>query len=96
MLSNAIMQLEINRGDKNMWLSIERIEWSSSMEDSYNILFKSKDIEQVINYTDLMKENAKEKGYENRTYSTSKFEPNELKAFLNDMERNERVNKDVN
>ena len=74
-----------------MWLSVERIEWSSSMEDSYNILFKSKDIEQVIIYTDLMKENAKEKGYENRTYSTSKFEPNELKAFLNDVERNEKL-----
>ena len=66
MLSNAIMQTEINKGDKNMWLSIERIEWSSSMDDSYNILFRSKDIEQVINYTDLMKKNAKEKGQDNK------------------------------
>ena len=71
-----------------MWLSIERIEWSSSMDDSFNILFRSKDIEQVINYTDLMKKNAEEKGYENRTYASVKFEPDELKAFLNDIERN--------
>ena len=91
MLSNAIMQLEINRGDKNMWLSIERIEWSSSMDDSYNILFRSKDIEQVINYTDLMKKNAKEKGQDNKTYAAVKFEPDELKAFLNDVERNEKL-----
>jgi len=85
------MQLEINRGDKNMWLSIERIEWSSSMDDSYNILFRSKDIEQVINYTDLMKKNAKEKGQDNKTYAAVKFEPDELKAFLNDVERNEKL-----
>ena len=74
-----------------MWLSIERIEWSSSMDDSYNILFRSKDIEQVINYTDLMKENAKEKGQDNKTYAAVKFEPDELKAFLNDVERNEKL-----
>jgi hypothetical protein len=78
-----------------MWLSIERIEWSSSMDDSYNILFRSKDIEQVINYTDLMKKSAEEKGQTNRTYAAVKFEPDELKAFINDMERNERLN-DVN
>ena len=78
-----------------MWLSIERIEWSSSMDDSYNILFRSKDIEQVINYTDLMRKNAEEKGQTNRTYSAVKFEPDDIKAFLNDMERNERLN-DVN
>ena len=85
------MQTEINKGDKNMWLSIERIEWSSSMDDSYNILFRSKDIEQVINYTDLMKKNAKEKGQDNKTYAAVKFEPDELKAFLNDVERNEKL-----
>ena len=78
-----------------MWLSIERIEWSSSMDDSYNILFRSKDIEQVINYTDLMKKSAEEKGQTNRTYAAVKFEPDELKAFIKDMERNERLN-DVN
>ena len=79
-----------------MWLSIERIEWSSSMDDSYNILFRSKDIEQVINYTDLMKKSAEEKGQTNRTYAAVKFEPDELKAFINDMERNERLNNNVN
>ena len=74
-----------------MWLSIERIEWSSSMDDSYNILFRSKDIEQVINYTDLMKKNAEEKGQTNKTYAAVKFEPDELKAFFNDVERNEKL-----
>ena len=79
-----------------MWLSIERIEWSSSMDDSFNILFRSKDIEQVIIYTDLMKKNAEEKGYENRTYASVKFEPDDLTAFINDVERNKRLDKDVN
>ena len=78
-----------------MWLTIERIEYAT-MEDGYSILFTSQDIEQVIEYTSLMKKNAKEKGQDNRTYAAVKFEPDELKAFLNDMERNERVNKDVN
>ena len=79
-----------------MWLSIERIEWSSSMDDSYNILFRSKDIEQAIAYTDLMRKNAEEKGQENRTYSAVKFEPDDIKAFINDVERNKRLDKDVN
>ena len=70
-----------------MWLSIERIEYAT-MEDGYSILFTSQDIEQVIEYTSLMKKNAKEKGQDNRTYAAVKFEPDELKAFLNDMERN--------
>jgi len=61
------------------------------MDDSFNILFRSKDIEQVINYTDLMKKNAEEKGQTNRTYASVKFEPDELKAFLNDVERNEKL-----
>jgi len=78
-----------------MWLSIERIEYAT-MEDGYSILFTSQDIEQVIEYTSLMKKNAKEKGQDNRTYAAVKFEPDELKAFLNDVERNERLNKDVN
>ena len=69
-----------------MWLSIERIEYAT-MEDGYSILFTSQDIEQVIEYTSLMKKNAKEKGQDNRTYAAVKFEPDELKAFLNDMER---------
>ena len=78
-----------------MWLSIERIEYAT-MEDGYSILFTSQDIEQVIEYTSLMKKNAKEKGQDNRTYAAVKFEPDELKAFLNDMERNERLGKDAN
>ena len=78
-----------------MWLSIERIEYAT-MEDGYSILFTSQDIEQVIEYTSLMKKNAKEKGQDNRTYAAVKFEPDELKAFLNDVERNERLNKGVN
>ena len=78
-----------------MWLSIERIEYAT-MEDGYSILFTSQDIEQVIEYTSLMKKNAKEKGQDNRTYAAVKFEPNEVKAFLNDMERNERLGKDAN
>ena len=73
-----------------MWLSIERIEYAT-MEDGYSILFTSQDIEQVIEYTSLMKKNAKEKGQDNRTYAAVKFEPDELKAFLNDVERNEKL-----
>ena len=73
-----------------MWLSIERIEYAT-MEDGYSILFTSQDIEQVIEYTSLMKKNAKEKGQDNKTYAAVKFEPDELKAFLNDVERNEKL-----
>ena len=74
MLSNAIIQLEINKGDKNMYLVIKedyrRIDYS---DYAYEIEMHSNDYSLAVDFADCKQREADEQGQRDYTFKVVEF-----------------------
>ena len=84
------MQLEINKGDKNMYLIIEKIDFVN-ISPSFNVVSYFKDKDLADRYAQCKRDEANEQGKENYSYDVVFF-PNHTFS----LEDVKRLDKDVN
>ena len=66
------MQLEINKGDKNMYLIIEKIDFVN-ISPSFNVVSYFKDKDLADRFAQCKREEANEQGKENYSYEVVQF-----------------------
>jgi len=72
MLFNAIMQLEINKGDKNMYLVIEQDAWRSGTH-FYKVKMYTKEYELALDYARCKRKEAEEKDNAELSFAVIEF-----------------------
>ena len=81
MLFNAIMQLEINKGEKIMYLVIEKIDFVN-ISPSFNVVFYAKEMSLATKFAECKQQEAEEQGKENYYYDVVEFMSGNLSTVI--------------